>query len=298
MSTDHVSKRLPSLLAVRAFEAAARHGSFTRAAAELHLTQSAISRHVRTLEAEFGVALFERRGRTIKLSEVGRTYFAAVSGGLSMIHDATRAVRDTHRRKQAVTVSMLPSVAALWFAPHISDFTQSFPDIDLRIHASRDLVDLARDGIDVCVRYGRGRWPGVDATLLATETLSPVCAPGLAADLDLAAGPYRLGGAVLLGDDLADGWAAWLDAAGLAPAQVRFGSRFNETATLYRSAAAGAGVALGRSLLTEREIAEGRLVAPFAVAVPASFSYWLVTLSGGPARPAVATFIDWVKGLP
>ena len=293
--TETHARGQPSLSAVRAFEAAARLGSFTRAAAELRLTQSAVSRHVRTLEGWFAVALFDRRGRHVALTEAGREYFARVSDGLGRIRDANDAMLARVRRQDQVTLSLLPSVAALWLSPSLPDFTAQHPEIDLRIHASRALADLRRDGIDLAMRYGQGGWPGVEAEPLGRETLTPVCTPAFAARHGITADPASLVGVPLLMDDIPGGWPNWLRAAGLEAAAMRFGPRFDEGASLYRAAAAGAGVALGRSLLVARDLEEGRLVAPVALAIPSLCAYWLVRPAGQAPTRASAALADWLR---
>ncbi|WP_431855704.1 transcriptional regulator GcvA [Azospirillum sp.] len=285
----------PSLAAVRAFEAAARLGSFTQAAEELCLTQSAVSRHVRTLEDWFAVALFTRRGRQVALTEAGREYFVRVSDGLGRIRDANDAMLARVRRQDQVTLSLLPSVAALWLSPSLPDFTARHPGIDLRIHASRALADLRRDGIDLAMRYGQGGWPGVEAEPLGFETLTPICTPALAVRHGITADPASLVGAPLLMDDIPGGWPSWLRAAGLDACGMTYGPRFDEGASLYRAAAAGAGVALGRSLLVARDLEEGRLVAPVALAVPALCAYWLVWAEGQAQTRASLALADWLR---
>ncbi len=295
MNSTHPRAGHPSLSVVRAFEAAARLGSFTLAAEELRLTQSAVSRHVRNLEDWFAVPLFTRRGRFVALTEAGREYFARVADGLGRIRDANDAMLSRGRREDQVTLSLLPSVAALWLAPSLPDFTARHPDVDLRIHASRALADLRRDGIDIAMRYGQGGWAGLHAELLGRETLIPVCTPAFAERHDITTDPASLRDVTLLMDDIPGGWPNWLRAAGLTPAQMRFGTRFDEGASLYRAATAGAGVALGRSLLVERDLAEGRLVAPVPLGIPSLCAYWLVRAEGQAPNRAAAALADWLR---
>ncbi|WP_158284042.1 LysR substrate-binding domain-containing protein [Azospirillum sp. TSO22-1] len=295
MSQDHPRTGHPSLLAVRAFEAAARLGSFTLAAEELRLTQSAVSRHVRSVEEWFAVELFVRRGRYVALTDEGREYFGAVSDGLERIRRANDSLLRRGRREEQVTLSLLPSVAALWLAPRLPDFTGRYPDVDLRIQASMTLADLRRDGIDLALRYGLGTWPGLRAERLAEERLIPVCAPAYAGRLGLGGDPEGLAAAVLLTDNIPGGWANWLRAAGLDPAAMRFGPCFDEGTSLYRAAAAGAGVALGRSLLIDRDIAEGRLVVATPFSIPATYSYWLVQPEEQKPRRAASLLAGWLR---
>jgi LysR family glycine cleavage system transcriptional activator len=287
--------RGPSLNAVRAFEAAARLGGFTAAAHELKLTQSAVSRHVRTLEDEFGVPLFERRGRGVVLSEAGSAYYNAVAAGLQSLRRASADMYRRRRTSNQVTLSLLPSVAALWLAPRLVEFTGQYPGVDLRVHTSRAIVDMRRDGIDVCIRYGLGSWADVDASHFVREWLTPVCSPEFARTHDLDDNPERISGLRLLRDDIVEGWDSWLSAAGLSSGKLKFGPVIDESATLLKLAASGAGLALGRSLLIERDLAEGRLVAPFKTRAPARFSYWLVTPHRNEPNAAARAIIAWLR---
>ncbi|MEZ5996126.1 MAG: transcriptional regulator GcvA [Hyphomonadaceae bacterium] len=290
--------REPSLNAVRAFEAAARLGGFTAAARELKLTQSAISRHVRTIEDEFGVPLFERRGRSVVLSEAGSAYYSAVAGGLQALRRASADMFRRRRTSNQVTISLLPSLAALWLAPRLVEFTGRHPSVDLRVHTSRAVVDMRRDGIDVCLRYGAGNWPDVEATHYITEWLTPVCSPEFAQANDLFEKPERVAGVKLLRDDIVDGWDPWLQAVGIRSTKLKFGAVIDESATLLKLAASGAGLALGRSLLIERDLAEGRLVAPFKERVQARYLYWLVTAERSEPNAATRTLIQWLRRQP
>lgn len=293
MSMDHEFHGVP-LAAVRAFEAAGRLGSFTAAARALGLTQSAVSRHVRTLEDVFCVKLFGRRGRAVVMTAAGEAYFRPVSEGMQLIRTASVDLRRRARRGSGLTVSMLPSVAALWLAPRLADFMARNPAIDLRVHASRALIDLAVEGVDVGIRYGEGRWPGAISEFLVAETITPVCAPDFARAHGLDRGPAALQALPLLADDLVDGWRDWFAAAGLIVAEPG-GTRLDDSASLYHAAASGLGVALGRSLLVERDLREGRLVAPFALSIPATYGYWLVRPDRGEPSPFARLFMRWVR---
>jgi LysR family glycine cleavage system transcriptional activator len=286
--------RTPPLAAVRAFEAAARLGSFTAAAREIGLTQSAVSRHVRTLEDMFGLKLFERRGRAVALTVAGESYFQPISEGMALIRSASAEMQRRGSRRNAVTISLLPSVAGLWLAPRLADFMGRNPGIELRVHASRALIDLASEGVDVAIRYGQGGWPGTIGERLASETITPVCAPDFARAHRLDTDPAALRNVPLLADDLVDGWSDWFAAAGIAPPKT-IGPRMDDSASLYHAAAAGLGVALGRSLLVARDLREGRLVAPYALCVPASYGYWLVRPDRGEASPATRLLMRWLR---
>jgi LysR family glycine cleavage system transcriptional activator len=296
MTQGHIGSS-PPLAAVRAFEAAARLRSFTLAARELGVTQSAVSRHIRGLEDHFSTLLFERHGRLVSLTPAGEAYFGPITEAFAIMRSASRQLRRRSRSANQLTISMLPSVASLWLAPRLADFTARHPRIELHVHASRALVDFALDGVDVGIRYGLGDWPGAIAHFLAAETLTPVCSAEFASQhfyqpnavAELLALP-------LLADDLPDHWQAWRSAAGLTSGSSALaGPRFDDSASLYLAAANGSGVALGRSLLVERALREGQLVAPFDLRVPATYSYWLVTPSRGEPSPPTRLFMRWAR---
>jgi LysR family glycine cleavage system transcriptional activator len=282
-------RRLP-LTALRAFEAAARNGSFTRAAEELHVTQGAVSRQVQALEARIGVALFERNGRSITLSLEGRLLASAATDALERLGEAVTRLAGANR---AVTLSMLPSLAACWMAPRMRDFAAAHPGIDLRLSSSRHLVDFHREGIDAAIRYGPGGWPDVQAERLATERIFPVCSPDYAAALALRK-PEDLARATLLHNDVPDSWSEWFAAAGCAELYTDKGVYLDEDAALLRAAAEGEGIALGRSVLVAGDLAGGRLIAPFAISIRATFSYWFVVPAEGGRRPEVDHVRSWL----
>lgn len=278
------------LTALRTFEAAARHGSFTRAAEELRVTQGAVSRQVQALEGRIGVTLFERSGRTLALSLEGRLLAGAATDALERLGEAVSRLTGLG---SAVTLSMLPSLAACWMAPRMRAFATVHPEVDLRLSASRHLVDFQREGIDCAVRYGPGGWADVEAELLATEQILPVCSPEYTARLGLR-NPADLERTTLLHNDVPDGWRDWFGAAGLADGYTEKGVYLDEDGALLRAAAEGEGIALGRSVLVAGDLAQGRLVAPFEVRIPATFSYWFVTPAKGRRSAEVELVRNWL----
>lgn len=294
MSRAHARFRHPSLTAVRAFEAAARLGSFTRAAEELHLTQSAISRHVRALEAWFELPLFARAGRAVRLTEAGQEYYRAVSDGLARIGFANDALLMRTDPARAVTVSLSPSLAVHWLAPRLARFAACHPDIEVRLRASSALLDARWEGVDLALRYGSAGWPGVHAEPLGGESLLPVAAPSLVAGLDRPSfqSLYAL---PILADNVPGGWPKWLRAVDLDPARLRVRARFDDGAALLAAAGAGLGIALGRSRLVEDAVAHGRLVTPWPPCVSAPFTYWLVRPHAGQQSGAAEAFAQWVR---
>ena len=287
-------RRLPPLGAVRAFEAAARHLNFTQAAAELHVTQAAISHQVRQLEQWLGLRLFERRGHQLTITEQGRAYLADISLALDRIASATARVK--HGSEGPLRITALPSFAACWLLPRLDAFRKHHPDIELKLTTSTQLWDGIDDRFDLGIRSGLGRWPGLNAELLATESLSPVCAPSLAAGAQPLLEPADLRHAHLLHDVPRGGWRRWFERAGVTDIDVDAGLAFDDAALVLQAAVRGQGVALGRLTLARHDLREGRLVRPFDLAIPNDYSYWLIYPNAKAEREDVAAFRDWVLG--
>lgn len=294
-----MSRRLPPLNAVRAFEAAARHLSFNKAAAELHVTAAAVSQQVRGLEEWLGVVLFRRLPRGVRLTDAGQGYWRRVSAVLDELADATRLVR-REDGSAALTVSTMPSFAARWLIPRLGRFSARHPGIDVRVVASSDLVDFTRDDVDVAVRFGPGNYPGLRVDLLMGEEIFVVCSPALRDGPHPLREPLDLRFHTLL-HDLPDpramhdlNWAEWLAAVGVHDVDPSRGPRFTYTHMSLQAAAAGQGVALGTSALIADDLATGRLVRPFAASVRSPFSYYVVCPRGTADRPRVAAFRTWM----
>lgn len=290
-------ERLPPLTAVRYFEAAARHLSFTKAAAELHVTHGAISHQVKALEDWLGVPLFRRLNRALALTEAGQAYVVPVREALERLADGTRAVK-ARDGSGALTVSTLPSFAAKWLVPRLRGFREAWPDIDVRISASQKLVDFNReDDVDCAIRHGRGpTWPGSEARLLISEDFSPVCSPKLLDGPVPLREPADLANHTLLQDYdwNVDLWERWLAAAGLTLPARRRALSFNSSNLMLQAAIDGLGVALTQNVLSGDDLAAGRLVRPFRLTVPTDAGYYFVTPKGGMDRPKVAAFRDWL----
>lgn len=289
MTTVHYGKPLP-LRALQVFEAAARHQNFTTAGQNIGVTQSAVSRKVSELEAMLGVQLFRRSGPNLTLTHTGRILADRVSYAM---RDLQRACAEVMPAADSgiVTLSMLPSVAAKWLAPRLGLFTDQHPQIDLRISASRNLVDFEDESIDGAIRYGLGNWPGLETIWLASETVQPVCAPALIKKYSLSI-PSDLLNAPLLHADIAEDWAAWFAAAGMPKAVVPKGPKLGDDTAILQAALSGQGVALGRSLLVAEDLDGGRLVAPFAENLKASYSYWFVYPPD--KSETIAAVKDWI----
>ena len=290
-----MSRRLPPLNALRAFEAAARHLNFTRAAAELNVTQAAISHQIKSLEEHLGLPLFRRLNRAMMLTEEGQTLFPAVRDALDGLAEAAERLR-ARETGGTLTVSTLPSFAVKWLVPRMSRFQDRHPDIDLRISAKEHLADFARDGIDVGIRFGGGSWPGVRAEWLADEALTPVCSRALLPRLRR---PDDLAQATLLHEDMLPlrdfpTWETWLAAAGVIGVDATRGPRFSHTHLMLQAAMDGRGVALGQHLIVSDDLAAGRLIEPFGFRLPTGFSYYLVYPAAAAQRPKVLAFRQWV----
>lgn len=270
---------LPSFHALRAFEAVARHGGVSRASHELLITQSAISQHVRGLEEDLGVPLFVRHGRGMRLTEDGRRYCETIRMAFALIAEGTADL--TGRRK--ARISVLPSFAAHWLGPRLAAFRSAHPDIEIELDPTLAAADFVSDGADLAVRYGDGRWRGVEASLLMRERLTPIHAPGTA--------PETL---PLLMTKKAFDWKAWADVAGFDLAS-RVQLQLTDYNVVLQAALRGEGLALGRLGLVGDLVADGRLVTPFdAVVQSPKAAYWLVRPIGRAPSAAAETFAAWI----
>jgi LysR family glycine cleavage system transcriptional activator len=280
---------------LRAFEAAARHLSFTQAAAELNVTQTAISHQIRRLEEQLGRRLFVRRQRTLLLTPEAQQYLPAVRAAFSDLRLATdRLLRADG--KTVLTVSCLPSLAAKWLVPRLAAFQELHPSVEVRIATATRIVDFRREEIDLAIRYGSGRWPGLRADWLMAEDVFPVCCPALlTADRPLER-PEDLAHHTLLHVNLyRDEWLLWLTAAGLpASLATRPGLTFDLGLMALQAAIDGLGVALGRTPFVEADIAAGRLVAPFDIALPSEAGFYVVAPEQTADTPKIAQFRDWL----
>jgi LysR family transcriptional regulator, glycine cleavage system transcriptional activator len=291
-----MTSRLPSLNGLRAFEAAARHLSFTNAAAELNVTQTAISHQIRRLEEELGIRLFVRQNRALALTPEARDYLPGVRAAFNDLRLATdRLLRKDDDK--VLTVSTLASLAAKWLLPRLTDFQEQHPGIDVRITTSTSLVDFQRDNVDAAIRYGRGQWPGLRADWLMADELFPVCSPSLLRGDKPLRQPEDLRGYPLLHTSNAnsDDWRLWLTAAGL-PGDIarQPGITFDMIFMTIQAAIDGIGVAMGRTSYVQDDIAKGRLVVPFKIALPADAGFYLVAPEGRREPPKLAAFREWM----
>jgi LysR family transcriptional regulator, glycine cleavage system transcriptional activator len=286
---------LPSLNGLRAFEAAARHLSFTRAAAELNVTQTAISHQIRRLEEQLGLRLFVRRSRALLLTREAQEYLPAVRAAFEDLRLATERLKRPEKA-QLLTVSTMASLAAKWLLPRLAGFQEAHPGIEVRISTSSHLVDFRREEVDVAIRYGRGRWPGLDARWLMAEDIFPVCSPALLKGAKPLTKPEDLAQHTLIhASPSREDWQLWLTAAGLPKAlAARPGLTFDLSLMALQAAMDGLGVALGRSAFVEADIAAGRLVAPFNMKLPAEAGFYVVAPQETAETAKIALFRDWL----
>jgi LysR family transcriptional regulator, glycine cleavage system transcriptional activator len=286
---------LPSLNGLRAFEAAARQLSFTRAAVELNVTQTAISHQIRRLEEQLGVRLFERRTRELRLTREAAAYLPAVQGAFEELRQATARLRRP-ARDGMLTVSTTASLAAKWLVTRVAAFQDANPGLEVRITTSAHLVDFRREEIDMAVRYGRGNWPGLRTRWLMAEDMFPVCSPALLHARKPLRRPADLVEHTLLHTtESREDWQLWLTANGL-PTSIaaRRGLSFDQGFMATQAAVDGLGVALGRTRFVEADIAAGRLVVPFDVVLPADAGFYIVVPEETADTPKIALFRDWL----
>jgi len=293
----HDLRSLPSLDPLKGFEAAARLGSFTKAAAELFLTQSAISRQIATLEDQLGVRLFRREVRRLTLTPEGEILQRAVGETLSRLAEVCAGLKAAQRRPR-VTVSAAVSIASLWLVPRLAAFQEAEPDLDVLISADNRLIDLEREGTDLALRYVAPEAAPPGAVVLFDELVFPVANPRLAAALPPVLKPEHLAQLTLLAFESANKtpwfeWEPWLQGLGLGQAAPKAVLRFNQYDQLIRAAEDGRGLALGRGPLVAQSIAEGRLVALGDSRHRVERTYYLVRGAGG-GRPEVDRFAAWL----
>ena len=289
-----MAHRLPPMNTLRAFEAAGRMLSFTRAGEELHLTQAAISHQIKTLETAIGVRLFRRLNRALLMTEAGQRYLPTVRDALNALGDATEAL--TRQDESGVlTVSTLPSFAATWLVPRLTRFRTAHPEIDIRISAADEIIDLERNGVDMGIRYGSGNYPGLRSDRLLSEEQFVVCSPQLVNE-----GPHPLRTPqdlrhhTLLHDESPADWQRWLTELQVSGADATRGPTFNHSNVVIEAAIDGQGVAVARSAIAATALADGRLVRPFDISLPLAAAYYVVSPQENADRPKVEIFRDWL----
>lgn len=288
-----MSRNLPSMTALVAFEAAARHQSFTRAAEELCVTQGAVSHQVKALETELRLRLFSRRPQGIELTVAGSSYFAVIREVLDRIAEGTDTLLKK-RNSGVLTVSISPNFAAKWLVQRLGRFTDAFPLIDLRLSATKHHVDFAAEDVDLAVRHAEEPERGLHATKLCEEELFPVCSPKLMEGPNSPRDIGNLNRHTLLHLDNRRDWLKWLDLSGANVPDLSKGPVFDQASMAIDAAVAGQGVALARSGLVAQDLIRGHLIRPFSASLPVSYGYWIVCPRATAALPKIETFRGWL----
>ena len=284
--------RIPSFSALRGFEAAARLGSFKKAADELALTPSAVSHQVRALEDQLGVRLLERTERGLVITEVGRIYRESLVQALEILHQATAQVRGHGNAR--LMLCALPGLSARWLLPRLAEFHRRHPELEVSVVTARE-PDFAASGADMLIRYGFGNWPGLDCDYLLGETLLPVCSPDYLAEAPPLETPADLARHTLIHyQDIPDEWPRWLASAGVAGLRGRRVLELDSRNMVLQAAADGIGIAMGRRPLVDRDLARGVLLAPFDQPLQTPEGYFLLCRKGEAERGKIGVFRAWL----
>ena len=283
-------------MSLLAFEAAARHLSFTSAGRELDLTQTAISHQVKNLEERLGTKLFVRRRNALQLTPAGRQYLEAVREAIDVLHHATDRTR-REKSTEMLTISCLPTYATQCLIPALAEFQVAHPAITVQVLTSQTFDQFKRRSYDVAFRYGSGRWPDLRADLLHEEEIFPVCAPALGRRIDPSAPLATLGSLTQIRTYFSsvyqDDWPLWLDAAGWGAVEFAREAIFNLQLTSLAAAVDGVGIGLGRTPLVDRHLADGSLVAPFDHRLRTGSGYYLVSQQDKAELDKIRAFRTW-----
>ncbi len=289
-----MTRQIPPLNALRAFEAVARHLSFTGGADELGVTQGAVSQQVKKLEAHLGLLMFRRIHQGLLLTDAGQAYLPVVRDAFDDLALGTRNLQ-ARERGGILTVSVSAGFATKWLVPRSHRFYEAHPEIDLRISTSAEHINFARGDVDLAVRHGDGTWPELDAVRLMAENVFPVCSPALVENPGDLEAPIDLRHHTLLRSWRPDYWPRWFAAAGAANAvDSTHGPVFDDHSNAIQAAIDGRGVALGRTALVGDDLLAGRLVRPFEQAIPADIAYWIVCPKETAGRAKIIAFRDWL----
>jgi LysR family glycine cleavage system transcriptional activator len=293
-------RRLPPLNALRAFEAAARHLNFSRAADELSVTPGAVSQQIQNLEDYVGASLFRRTPKGLLLTDAAQAALPALREAFDRLAEAASLLTAAVDGRR-LTLTAAPSFAAKWLVPRLGRFEEAHPLVDVWLSADMDLVDFAAGEVDLAIRYGAGPYPGLEAIRLMHETVIPVMSPDL-----MAANPVNepadLARHVLLhdgspdADDSCPDWLMWLAARGVKGVDGNRGPRFNQSSLVIEAAAGGRGVALAKRTLAQDDLDAGRLVVPMPIATSVDFAYYVVHPKAKGRLPQVKAFVSWIAG--
>jgi LysR family glycine cleavage system transcriptional activator len=299
MERPHERRRLPPLNALRAFEAAARHLNFSRAADELAVTPGAVSQQIQNLEDYVGAALFKRTPKGLLLTDAAQTALPALREAFDRLAEAASLLTAAVDGRR-LTLTAPPSFAAKWLVPRLGAFEQAHPQVDVWLSAGIELVDMTAGEVDVAIRYGAGRYPGLEVRRLLGEMVIPVISPELLKEQPLESAE-DLKNHVLLHDgspdpdDSCPDWSMWLAARGVRGVDGLRGPRFNQSSLVIEAAANGRGVALAKRTLAQADLDAGRLVAPLQIATAVDFAYYLVHPKAKGRLPQVKAFIGWIE---
>jgi LysR family glycine cleavage system transcriptional activator len=295
---DH-RRRLPPLNALRAFEAAARHLNVSRAADERSVTPGAVSQQIQNLEDYVGAALFKRTPKGLLLTNAAQTALPALREAFDRLAEAASLLTAAVDGRR-LTLTAAPSFAAKWLVPRLGKFEEAHPQVDVWLSAGMEVVDFATGEVDLAIRYGSGRYPGLEVMRLLSETVIPVASPELLASNPLN-DPSDLANHVLLhdgspdADDSCPDWAMWLAARGIKNVDGNRGPRFNQSSLVIEAAVNGRGVALAKQTLAQADIDAGRLVAPLQIATAVDFAYYVVHPKTKGRLPQVKAFVAWLQ---
>ncbi|KWV46873.1 LysR family transcriptional regulator [Bradyrhizobium macuxiense] len=290
-----MDQRVPPLNALKAFEAAARHLSVKLAAEELCVTPGAVSQMLKTLEAHLGVRLFERVPRGIYLTDAGRDYLPSIRNAFRQIAEASRRVAASND-VGTLTLSVTPFFASAWLVPRMASFQRAHPEIDLQIVTSSALVDFSRSGVDVAVRHGLGRYPGLRSDRVVTVEMVVVAAPSLVARLERPNSPADLARWPQVHDADRKGWSLWFQTNGVEEVRAPRGPSFDDTGLLLKAVLSGQGAGLLPAAMVENEIKSGELVQVLETTHMEEFAYYLVCPDNKQGLPKIAAFREWILG--
>jgi len=278
---------------LKAFEAAARHLSFTRAADELHVTQAAVSHQVKTLEQRLGVKLFRRLPKSLLLTDEGQALLPELHDAFERMARAVNRVTSA-QGGSALSVSTLTTFALSWLVSRLPRFQARHPAIEVRLNTTARMVDFTREDVDVAVRYGDGNWPGLDTVRLSSEQLFAVCSPKLLSGKRRISKPADILKFPLIHMDSRADWNNWLQEAGLDESAVTHGPVLNRASMVIDAAINGQGIALARTTLAAWDLLNGHLVRPFAQSLPLAKTYWIICPKATAGLPKIVTFRDWL----
>lgn len=288
---------LPSLNALWTFDTVARHGNMTRAAAELNVTQTAVSHQIRRLEEELGYPLFRRVGNRTEVTEQGAGWAEQLAPLFARLRAVNQQLRSrTPNAQQTLSVSIIPSFATRFLVRRLGAFLERYPDVQLRVAATERVVDLELEKVDVAVRYGKGKYPGFHVTKLAADGIVPVCTPAYQKQHRIGKLP-TLGKVDLLHDDYPDVWARWFEHAGAGHIPIKRSVEYTESSMLVEATLLGQGVALCRQSLVSDELRDGRLIRLFktTAALPCELAYYVLVSEFAQRRQLVGVFVRWLE---